>query len=157
MASDDVQMVVFSLNVEGSTYDYGVPILQVQGIERLPDITKLPQAESFIEGIINLRNEIIPLVDLKKLFALGEIERSDETRIIIFDVDDRKVGVIVDDVQEVIHVGQEQIESNIGINIGVSSRYIKGVAKVEDKLIIIIDLSKIFTSEQKEALETVDK
>ena len=65
MASEDIQLVVFSVEVSGSSCNYGIPILQAQGIERLPEITILPQAENFIEGIINLRNEIVPLIDPK--------------------------------------------------------------------------------------------
>lgn len=155
MASDDIQLVVFSLEVDGNNCDYGVPIHQVQGIERLSDITRLPQTESFIKGIINLRNEVIPLIDVKKLFDLGETEYSNDTRIIIFYMDSRKSGIIVDDVQEVIHVSKHQIESNIGFINGVSSRYITGVAMVEDKLIVIIDLTKILTAEQQEGLEAI--
>lgn len=156
MASEDIQLVVFSVEVSGSSCNYGIPILQAQGIERLPEITILPQAENFIEGIINLRNEIVPLIDLKILFNFGRTKHGEDTRIIIFDMNIRKLGIIVDNVQEVIHVNKNQIESDtsyLELICGAGRQYVMGIAKVEGKLVIMIDLTKILTLEQQSSLE----
>lgn len=151
----NLQLLVFSLQISEGICEYGVSIDQVQSIERLSEITSLPQTESFIKGIINLRNEVVPLIDLKQLFELGKTEYSNDTRIIVFDVNDQKSGIIVDDVQEVIPVNKDQIDSNIGFISGISSRYIKGIAKVDNKLIVIIDLAKILNLEQQKGLAAI--
>jgi len=155
MELDNIQLLVFSLQINETICEYGVSINQVQGIERLPEITGLPQTDSFIKGIINLRNEVIPLIDLKKLFELGETEYNNDTRIIIFDIDARKSGIIVDEVQEVIYVNKSQIEYNVGFVSGISSRYINGVAKVDNKLIVIIDLARIININQQKELNAI--
>lgn len=155
MELDNMQLLVFSLQVNGEICEYGVSINQVQGIERLPDVTKLPQTEGFIKGIINLRNQVIPLIDLKNLFGLGEIEYNSDTRIIIFNINDQKSGIIVDEVQEVIYIQNNQIETNLGFISGNSSRYLNGVAKVDNKLIIIIDLAKILDINQEREIESL--
>lgn len=152
MSYDDNQLVVFSMKISDSTCEYGIPINQVQEINRLDEVTKLPEADNFIEGIINLRGNVIPLIDIKKRFALGETERSDETRIIVFNINGQLSGIIVDDVQEVLHVKKEDIDSTTIFLSQINSRYIEGVAKIGKRLIIILDLTKILSHDEQEAL-----
>jgi purine-binding chemotaxis protein CheW len=103
--AQEIQLVVFKL----AGAEYGLPIHQVQEINRLTDITKLPQTPWFMEGVINLRGKVIPVVDLRKRFGLS-VTNTDETRIIIVDVEHHTVGVIVDDVAEVLRLSTDEIE-----------------------------------------------
>jgi purine-binding chemotaxis protein CheW len=153
--AEEIQLVVFLLDNNGNMCEYGVPILQVQEINRVSEITRLPQVPDFIEGMINLRGEIIPVIDLKKRFEMGKTEHGENTRIIVFDIAGKKSGIIVDDVSEVLHMAQKDIAEPPILIGGISSRYLTGVGKVDDRLIILLDLTKILNQDEKEALVNV--
>ena len=105
--ADEIQLVVFTLNAGDMTCEYGVPITQVQEIIRLTTPTRLPQVPAFVEGIINLRGDIIPIIDLKKRFNMPTDEYTDETRIIVVDIEGKTVGIIVDQVAEVLRLPEQ--------------------------------------------------
>ena len=138
------QFVEFKLGEE----EYGVDILQVKTIERMMDITRVPKAPQFVEGVINLRGEIVPVIDLKKRFDLPISQETDNTRIIIVNVDDITVGMIVDSANEVIQLPQDAIEPAPSIVGGIDSDFLEGVGKMDGKLLIILDLSKILKSNE---------
>lgn len=133
------------------SYEYGIPIEQVNEITRPDDITCLPGMPEFVEGIMNLRGSVIPIMDLKKRFRLGRTEKQDTTRIIVVNLGEQRCGVIVDDVVEIIPIEEGAMEEVASIAGGVGARYILGIGKVDGRLIIAIDMQKILTeNEQKE-------
>lgn len=150
-AADVLQLVSFVIDQE----EFGVDILKVQEIIRIVDITRVPHAPSFVEGVINLRGRIVPVVDLRERFALERRAADKDTRIIVVDLDGRVVGFRVDRVREVIRVDRSIIEPPPDLAIGIEARYITGVAKLDDRLLILLDLDEILTSGEGAALETI--
>jgi len=143
-AAQELQLVIFRLARE----EYGLPITKVQEINRLVPITKLPQTPSFMEGVINLRGRVIPVIDLRKRFQLSTAEHSDDTRIIIVEVKGQTVGVIVDAVTEVVRLSAANIEPPPPAFI-LDAQYIEGVGKMDDRLLILLDIDKILTSQEE--------
>ncbi len=133
-----LQLVSFNIGNE----EFGVDILKVQEINRMVEITKVPQAPSYVEGVINLRGKVIPIVDLRKRFSLEMKEADKNTRIVVVDIEGSIIGMVVDSVSEVLRLPANTLEPAPEIVTGVNSEYIKGVAKLEDRLLIFLDLSK---------------
>ncbi|HCJ66144.1 MAG TPA: chemotaxis protein CheW [Elusimicrobia bacterium] len=157
METKETQLVVFQL----STEEYGVPIIQVEEIIRIPGITRIPNMPNFIEGVINLRGRIIPIVDLRRRFKLEEKGRNEESRIIIGKIavtiekqEEQSVGLIVDSVTEVLRVNKEMVEPIPPTISYIDMQYLNGVVKLENRLIILLDLSKVLTELEKETLKT---
>lgn len=154
---EEVQLVVFRLGAE----EYGVPITQVQEINRLTTPTRIPNAPAFLEGVINLRGKIIPIIDLKKRFGLESTVYTDEARIVIVEIDGNTLGVIVDVVSEVLRLPTSSIEPPPSIIAGITAEYLRGVGKLGDRLLILLDLNKVLTETEKEQLnetmETVEQ
>ena len=150
--NEEVQLIIFTLENNGVSCEYGVPIDQVQEIIKVKDNTKLPQTPSFVEGIINLRGQVVPIIDLKKRFGITGAVRTENSRIVVTDLQDMKTGMIVDDVNEVIKVAKKDITNAPGITKGANSRYLSGVANLDGRLIIIIDLHKILCEEEQEQI-----
>jgi len=144
MAESVRQFVEFKLGDEV----YGIDILQVKTIERMMSITRVPKAPDFVEGVINLRGEIVPVIDLKKRFDLPASETTDNTRIIIVTVDDLTVGMIVDSATEVVHLPENAIEPAPAITGGIDSNYLDGVGKIEDKLLILLNSAKVLRPQE---------
>ncbi|TYP59906.1 chemotaxis protein CheW [Thermosediminibacter litoriperuensis] len=140
------QFVVFRLGQE----EYGVDILQVNTIERMMPITRVPKAPYFVEGVINLRGEIVPVIDLRKRFGLPPGEITGDTRIIIVMVDDLTVGMIVDSATEVIQLPQDAVEPAPSVAGNINSEFLEGVGKLNDKLLIILNLEKILRPSETE-------
>ncbi len=134
-----IQLVSFRLGQE----EFGLDILKVQEINRMVEITKVPQAPHYCEGVINLRGKVIPVIDLRKKFEMDVEEWTKNTRIIVCDVDGTVIGMIVDAVEEVLRIPSSTIEPAPEIVTSVNSDYIKGVAKLEGRLLIFLDISKI--------------
>ncbi len=132
-------MVSFKIGSE----EFGVDILEVQEINRMVEITKVPQAPHYVEGVINLRGKVIPIVDLRKRFNLELKEYDKNTRIVVVDIEGNIMGLVVDSVSEVLRLSSSTIEPAPEIVTGINSEYIKGVAKLEDRLLIFLDLSKV--------------
>lgn len=138
--SDELlQLVSFKIGSE----EFGVDILKVQEINRMVEITKVPQAPMYVEGVINLRGKVIPIVDLRKRFNLEVKEYDKDTRIVVVDISGNIMGMVVDSVSEVLRLPSDTIEPPPEIVTGINSEYIKGVAKLEDRLLIFLDLSKV--------------
>ena len=139
VAGDELQLVSFSIGTE----EFGVDILKVQEINRMVEITKVPQTPHYVEGVINLRGKVIPIVCLRKRFNLELKEHDRNTRIVVVDIKEHILGLIVDAVSEVLRLPAGTIEPPPEIVTGINSEYIKGVAKLEDRLLIYLDLSKV--------------
>jgi len=142
------QLVVFGLGEE----EFGVDIIQVQEIVRLQEVTKIPNAPEFVEGIVNLRGKVIPLIDLRKRFGFSKVDHDDDSRIIVTMVNESLIGIIVDNVTEVIRLQEEQIEPPPGIVAGIGREYLQGVGKVENRLVVLLELDRILNLEEKEKL-----
>lgn len=145
------QLVVFELAKE----TYGVDISRVQEIIRFQEITKVPKVPDFIEGVINLRGNVIPVIDLRKRFDFEEIEKTNATRIIVVEVDQYTVGMVVDAVSEVVRVNENSIEPPSNIIADIDTDYLSGVCKYEDQLIILLELSKVLSASQQAELASV--
>lgn len=130
--------------------EYGVDVRLVQEIIRVADITQVPRAPAYIKGVINLRGRIIPVVDLKKKLALGEVDRTRQARIVVVKVRDRLIGLLVDGASQVLRVPLSIIEPPPEEVVDIEANYIRGVAKLEKRLIILVDLPKILSVELRE-------
>ena len=139
VVGDELQLVSFSIGTE----EFGVDILKVQEINRMVEITRVPQTPHYVEGGINLRGKVIPSVCLRKRFNLELKEHDRNTRIVVVDIKEHILGLIVDGVSEVLRLPAGTIEPPPEIVTGINSEYIKGVAKLEDRLLIYLDLSKV--------------
>ncbi len=152
--ADEIQLVVFTLKRDNVVCEYGVPITKVQEIITMPVPTKLPQAPDFVEGIINLRGKIIPIIDLKKRFQMGASETTSESRSVVVEVEGQTVGIIVDEVSEVLRLSTESIEPPPAVIGGIAADYLTGVGKLDDRLLILLDMDR--TLNEKEKTELVD-
>ncbi|MBP1762435.1 MAG: CheW protein [Firmicutes bacterium] len=153
--ADEIQFVVFKLNHGEQVSEYAVPISNVQEIIPLPVPTRLPQVPDFIEGIINLRGKIIPIIDLKKRFAMGEPDEEPvkDRRTIIIDMEGQIIGIIVDEVNEVLRLSTDSIDKPPAVISGITAEYLTGVGKLDDRLLIILNLDKVFNEAEKDALK----
>ncbi|MBI5238467.1 MAG: chemotaxis protein CheW, partial [Deltaproteobacteria bacterium] len=143
-----LQLVTFRLGNE----EYSLDILKVQEIIRHMNLTRVPKAPEFVDGVINLRGKVIPVLDLRKRFGLVNNEKTEATRIIVVDIDDKTVGLKVDAVSEVLRLPSDTVEPPPSIVTDVESDYIKGVGKMEGRLIILLDVSKILTRNEKDVM-----
>lgn len=152
LSGDERQLVVFQLGAEF----YGVDIARVHEIIRLQTITRVPRAPAFVEGVINLRGKVIPVVDLRRRFGLESSEHTRASRIVVVEIGDNVVGVIVDGVSEVLRVTGASIEPPSPVVAGIESEYIYGIAKLDDRLVILLDLDRVLVLADRRALEAVN-
>lgn len=136
---NSAEYVVFKLNDEY----YGIDIHNVENIEKLLTITRVPYTESHIEGVVNLRGNVIPVVDLRKRFDLPKKELNDETRIIIVNINDLKVGMIVDSSSEVLKLERTDIDVAPAIRGSINVDFIREIGKSEGRIVMLIDLKKV--------------
>ena len=148
MADNIRQFVEFKIGQE----EYGVDILQVKTIERMMPITRVPKAPKFVEGVINLRGEIVPVIDLRKRFDLPSGETTENTRIIIVSVNEITVGMIVDSATEVVQLSQDAIEPAPSITSSIDSNYLDGVGKIDGKLLILLNVAKLLKPQEIDQL-----
>jgi purine-binding chemotaxis protein CheW len=150
--SDEIlQLVSFQIGTE----EFGVDILKVQEINRMVDITKVPRSPEFVEGIINLRGKVIPIIDLRKRFNMELSDHDKNTRIVVVDIEGQTMGMVVDSVSEVLRIPASTIEPTPDVVTSVESEYIRGVAKLDNRLLIHLDLSKILSGEERHMLAEV--
>ncbi len=142
------QVVVFQIGTE----EYGIDIKNVFEIIQMQEITKIPQASKMIEGVINLRGRVIPIIDLKRKFGYQSSVIGQNSRIIITDIGEQAVGIIIDEVSEVISIDEEAIELPNVITKSIAHSGIVGIGKVDARLIIILDMAGAFTGQEKEQL-----
>lgn len=150
--AETIQVVSFKLGSE----EYGVDIAQVQEINRMVAVTHVPRAPKFMEGVINLRGQLIPIIDLRTRFGMPRVEHSKNTRIVVTEIGTKRVGMVVDSVSEVLRLDLGQIEDAPEMISGVDTEYIRGVGKIEDRLIILLDLAKIINAGEKRELENAE-
>jgi purine-binding chemotaxis protein CheW len=148
-----IQLVSFMLANE----EYGVEVLKVREIIRMPTITKMPNVPQHVEGIINLRGKVIPIISMRKRFNLMESENSSQTRIIIMDVAGSLTGFIVDAVSEVIRIHSSEIQPppSMVVSGGIEQDFITGVFNHAERLLIIMDIDRMFSDDERESFEAI--
>lgn len=148
----EVKVIVFRLKDE----EYGVEVQQVKSIEKLEHITRVPRTPKFVKGVINLRGVVTPIIDLRKRFDLEETEYSESTRTIIVAVGDLEVGLIVDAANDVIDIPVDAIEPPPEVVGGVEAAYLRGVAKLDKRLLILLNLDKVLSTEEISQLDAFE-
>ena len=143
---DSTNLVTFRLG----SGEYAIDIMQAKEIIKMEKITLIPNAPDFVEGVINLRGNIIPIIDLKKRFNLEETEGDKNTGIIIVKIEDVDMGIIIDAISKVVSIANSDIQPPPPMLSGIGQEYIKGVGKLEDKLLVVLDLEKLFTTDEEE-------
>ena len=138
-AEENLQVVAFKLRNE----EYGVSILNVQEIRNLTDITRVPFAQDFIKGVINLRGSVLPVIDLKQRLGLEETPNTDDTRIVTVTVDDLHVGMLVDAVTEVLTLTAKPIDAKKAVNGKELTKFLSGIGNIDGRLIIMLNLEEI--------------
>lgn len=145
MQSDPViQLVTFRLQDES----YGINVMRVQEVLRVSEIAPVPGAPSFVLGIINLRGNVVTVIDTRGRFGLPPTETDDSSRIVIIESGGQVVGILVDSVAEVVELRASEIDQAPNVGNDESSRYIQGVSTREDGLLIVVDLNKLLTEEE---------
>lgn len=151
--SESEQLVVFRLANEF----YGVDIGAVNTIIRMQEITAIPRTPDFVEGVINLRGSIVPVIDLRKRFGLpiGEITKA--SRIVVVEAGQQMIGMIVDAVAETLRLPSNAIEPPSPVVTSLDTEYLRGVGKLEDRMVILLDLEKVLSNSEVESLAKLDK
>ena len=147
--SDERQLVVFQAGAEL----YGVDISRVHEIIRFQTVTRVPRAPAFVEGVINLRGKVIPVVDLRRRFGLAIAEHTRASRIVVVEIGDQVVGIVVDAVSEVLHINAAIVEPPSPVVAGLDTEYLQGIAKLPDRLIVLLDLDRVLARDERHALE----
>lgn len=142
-SGEQLQLVTFDVAGE----EFAVDILAVQEINRMLALTRVPQSPPEVEGVINLRGRIIPVLDLRKRFSLSTGERNDQNRIVVVEVHQRTIGFIVDSVHEVLRIDASVVDKAPEMVCSIESDFIAGVGKLPDRLLILLDLNKLFSRE----------
>jgi purine-binding chemotaxis protein CheW len=142
------QLVVFELSNEF----YGINIAVVESIIKMQDITQLPQTPIYIKGVTNLRGTVLPVIDLRIRFGLETQKDTKQTRVIIVTMGDVKVGLMVDGVSEVLRISDELIEPLPSMINSVNSDFLKGIVRLEDRLIILLEVGKVLDVEEQNSL-----
>lgn len=145
-ASDDpvLQWVTFRLQDE----TYGVNVMQVQEVLRYTEIAPVPGAPTYVLGIINLRGNVVTVIDTRQRFGLMPADVTDNTRIVIIEVDDHVLGILVDAVSEVVYLNQSEIDQTPNVGTEESAKFIQGVCHKDNRLLILVELSKMMTDDE---------
>ena len=147
---NEVQLVVFELGEE----EFGVDISQVREIIKTVEITKMPNTPDFVEGVINLRGSITTVMDLrKKLGVISSREDDRDTRIVIVELEDSTMGMVVDSVTEVLRISAADIDTEAVSTSQIDAEYLRGVGKLEDRILILLDLSRVITGREVSQIE----
>jgi purine-binding chemotaxis protein CheW len=146
-----MQLVSFCLGKE----EYGIEITCVREIILLDEITRVPQTPDYVKGLINLRSTVIPIVDLRSRFGLPQADFSDDTRIMVLNMQGKMVGVVVDAVSEVLRISGKEITPPPPTVAGLGREYLTGLVRLDDRLLILLDVDRILGNEETNALDAV--
>lgn len=145
VADDPVlQYVTFRLDNE----TYGINVMQIQEVLRYTEIAPVPGAPDYVMGIINLRGNVVTVIDTRRRFGLQEAEVTDHTRIVVIEAEQQVVGILVDSVAEVVYLRQSEIETTPNVGNDESARFIQGVCNKNGELIILVEFEKMLTDEE---------
>ncbi len=141
--------------------EYCIDIIKIKEIMGMIEITKIPKTPNFIKGVINLRGQIIPIIDLRLKFEIPEIPYTDRTCIIVVELfyenELTLMGLVVDKIREVINIQDERITKIPYINLKINSDYISGMAEINDRIIVILDITKVLTEEEFVIIREIDE
>jgi len=143
-----IQLVSFAIGEE----EFGVDILKVQEINRMLAVTRVPNSPEYVDGVINLRGKVIPIIDLRRRFRMERREHDKNTRIVVVELSGKVVGFVVDAVSEVLRIPKSVTEPPPPMVAGVDAEYITAVGKLDDRLLILLDLEKVLSTEEKQIL-----
>jgi len=143
ISHEQIQLVTFRLGSE----EYGVDIMKVQEIIKMQKITQVPNAPDFMKGLLNLRGKVIPVIDIRRRFQLESGLDVEQTRIIVMDIGGQIVGITVDSVSEVLRLPQDKIEPVPATLTNIDTDYLKGVGRLEGRLLILLDLDRFLSSQ----------
>ena len=146
-----LQWVTFRLENE----TYGINVMQVQEVLRYTEIAPVPGAPSYVLGIINLRGNVVTVIDTRKRFSLNCSDTTDQTRIVIIESDSQVIGILVDAVAEVVYLRQSEIEATPNVGNEENAKFIQGVCHKNDELLILVDLEKFMTDEEWQELQSL--
>jgi purine-binding chemotaxis protein CheW len=152
-ASDDPLLQWVTFRLDGETY--GINVMQVQEVLRYTEVAAVPGAPSYVLGIINLRGNVVTVIDTRHRFNLSGGELTDNTRIVIIEADRHVIGILVDSVAEVVYLRQSEIEAAPNVGNQESAKFIQGVCYKNNELLILIELNKLLTSEEWSDIEEV--
>jgi purine-binding chemotaxis protein CheW len=150
---EEIKVIVFALADE----EYGVEVEKVKTIERMMPMTRVPKTYDFVKGVINLRGVVVPVIDLRGRFGLPQSEYTDNSRIVIIAVNDMEVGLIVDSANDVIDVDTDLIQDPPEIVGGVRAKYLQGVAKIGDRLLVLLNLMEVLSKGEIIKLEELEE
>lgn len=149
--SELIQLVTFILGNE----EFGVDIFKVREINKMMNITKVPNAPVFVEGVVNLRGKVTPIIDLRTRLGVNTGHNTEKTSIVVVELSQMVVGLIVDEVKEVLRISSDITEPPPSVVAGIDSEFITSVAKLEDRLLLLLDLNKIFNLQEEQQLMEV--
>ncbi len=150
-AMEEIKIIVLRLDSE----EYGVDVSQVRSIERMHSITRVPSTPDFVEGVINLRGEVIPIINLRARMGIPVLDRTEETRIVIVGIGDTEMGLIVDSANDVIDISVKEIQAPPPVLANIEAKYIRGIAKLDDRLLILLDMEKVLNSKDTEIIKKI--
>ena len=136
---------------------YGIEILKVREIIKLMAITTVPRTPDYLKGVINLRGKVIPIVDLRSKFSMPEVEHTQETCIIVAEVNQTSIGIIVDSVSEVSNIDSGEIEEAPHLGQDIDTNFILGLGKTKERIVILLDIALVLSSEELETVEQLAK
>lgn len=145
------QFVSFTLAGE----EYGIPILRVPEILRYKSLIQVPWSSEFVDGVVNIRGREIPVVDLRRRWGVPASEDSQSTRIVVVDVDRQVIGLVVDSVTEVRTIDKSQIVPPLPVGPGIDTEFIYGVARLEDRMVVLLDVDRVFNEGEKKIIAEV--
>ena len=144
-AVPQVQLVTFRVGGE----EFGLDVFQVHEILRYTEPTAMPKAPAFVEGVLDVRGSLVPVVDLRKRFELHEVPYDDDTRIILVDFQGERLGLIVDEVSEVLRVPETSVAAPPQYVRGLAAEFIRGIVRLESRLVVLLDLERILSSQER--------
>jgi purine-binding chemotaxis protein CheW len=150
-AEELLQLVSFNIGDE----EFGVDILKVQEINRMVEVTRVPNAPEYVDGVINLRGKVIPIIDLRRRFGMPRKEKDKNTRIIVVELTGKVLGFVVDAVSEVLRIPNSVTEPPPSIIAGIKAEYITAIGKLENRLLILLDLERVLSVDEHEDVRKV--
>ncbi|WP_079480171.1 chemotaxis protein CheW [Halobacillus salinus] len=147
-----VKVIVFQLQDE----EYTIPVDRVGSIERMMPFTRVPRTATFVKGVINLRGVVTPIIDLRERFGLEAVENTEQTRIITVTINGMDVGLIVDAANDVLDIQEDSIEPPPEVVGTVEAEYIQGVVKLDQRLFILLNMSKVLSGDDVKQLQEID-
>ncbi|ALS27569.1 chemotaxis protein CheW [Paenibacillus sp. 32O-W] len=149
---EELKVIVFALANE----EYGIEVDKVRTVERMAPITRVPKTPPFVKGVMNLRGVVVPVIDLKGRFGLKETEPTEQSRIIVVAVNDMEVGFIVDAANDVTDIDEDAIDQPPEVVGGIKAKYLRGIAKLDDRLLIMLNLSEVLNKNEIVQLEQME-